>query len=112
MFDWIWFPAKDSSILENTALVVALARDIVFLVILVIMLIALLVVFAKIRQLLNTVQETATTVKETSESVQETVNTISEQVIEPAASNAGVMRGLGGLFGFLQGLRRRRRRGK
>ena len=109
MFDWIWLPAKDSSILENTALVVTLVRDFLFLVILVIVVIALLVVFAKIRQLLNTVQETANTVKETSESVQEAVNTVSEKMVEPTVSNAGVMRGIGGLFGFIQGMRRRRK---
>ena len=39
MFNWIWF--KEEAFLENTALVVALVRDVVFLIILVVALIAL-----------------------------------------------------------------------
>ena len=105
------FPDNNGAI-ANTAIVVGLMRDVVFLVLLTVALIALLVILAKIRQLLNTVQETANRVKETSESVQEAVNTISEQVVEPAASNAGVMRGIGGVFGFLTGMGRRRKRRK
>lgn len=110
MFDWIWFPAEGSSILENTALVIALVRDVVFLLLLVVALIAILVMLAMIRKLLKTVQETANTVKDTSESVQEAVNKISEQVVEPATSNADAMRGIGGIFGFITGMRGRKKR--
>ena len=73
------------------------------LALLTVALIALLVVFSKIRDLLNTVKETA-------ESVQDAVNTVSEKVVEPAASNAGAMRSIGGFFGFILGLRGRKRR--
>ncbi len=99
-------------IVEDVAIVVGLVRDVIFLLLLTAALIALLVMLGMIRKLLNAVQETANTVKETAESVQETVNTVSEKVVEPAASNAGAMRGLGGLFGFLMGMRRRRKREK
>ena len=97
---------------EDIAIVVGLVRDVLLLSLLTIALIALLIIAAKIRQLLNTVQETANTVKETADSVQETVNAVSEKVVEPAASNAGVMRGVGGVFGFLLGMGRRRKRQK
>lgn len=89
---------------------VGLVRDIVFLLLLTVALIVLLVLLAKIRQLLNTVQETANTVKETVDSVQDTVNTVSEKVVEPTTSNAGAMRRIGGFFGFLLGMVRRRKR--
>ena len=92
-------------IIDDIATVVGLVRDVVLLALLTVALIALLVVFSKIRDLLNTVKETA-------ESVQDAVNTVSEKVVEPAASNAGAMRGIGGFFGFILGLRGRKRRKK
>ena len=95
---------------EDIAIIVGLVRDILLLSLLTIALIALLIIAAKIRQLLNTVQETANTVKETVDSVQDTVNTVSEKVVEPASSNAGAMRRLGGFFGFILGMVRRRKR--
>ena len=97
------------NIVTDIATIVGLVRDVVLLSLLTIALIALLVIFTKIRQLLNTVQETANTVKETAESVQETVNTVSEKVVEPASSNAGAMRRLGGFFGLILGMVRRRK---
>ena len=90
-------------IVKDIATVVGLVRDVVLLTLLLVALIALLVIFTKIRELLNTVKDTA-------ESVQDAVNTISEKVVEPATSNAGTMRGLGGFFGFILGLRGRKRR--
>ena len=96
----------------DIATIVGLVRDVVLLALLTIALIALLVIFTKIRQLLITVQETANTVKETAESVQETVNTVSEKVVKPASSNAGAMRGIGGFFGFILGMVRRRKQEK
>ena len=94
---------SEPGIVTNIAIVVGLVRDLILLIILIVALIAILVVFNKIRELLNTVKETA-------ESVQEAVNTVSEKVVEPAASNAGAMRGIGGFFGFILGLRGRNRR--
>ena len=94
---------SEPGIVTNIAVVVGLVRDVVFLTLLIVALIALLVVFKKIRELLNTIKDTA-------ESVQEAVNTVSEKVVEPAASNAGAMRGIGGFFGFILGLRGRKRR--
>ena len=90
-------------IVKDIATVVGLVRDVVLLALLTVALIALLVVFSKIRYLLNTVKETA-------ESVQDAVNTVSEKVVEPAASNAGAMRGISGFLGFILGLRGRKRR--
>ncbi len=90
-------------IVEDIATVVGLVRDVVLLALLTVALIALIVVFSKIRDLLNTVKETA-------KSVQDAVNTVSEKVVEPAASNAGAMRGIGGFLGFILGLRGRKRR--
>ncbi len=97
------FFGGDSGLIDNIATVVGLARDVVLFLLLTVALIALLVIFNKIRELLNTVKDTA-------ESIQEAVNTVSEKVVEPAASNAGAMRGLGGFFGFILGLRGSKRR--
>ena len=99
------FFGTDTKLIEQIAIVVGLVRDILLLVLLAVALIALVVVFSKISQLLNTVKDTA-------ESVQEAVNTISEKVVEPTASNAGVMRGIGGFFGFILGMGRRRKQEK
>ena len=88
------------NIVSDIAIVVGLVRDVVFLLLLFVALIALLVIFNKMRGLVNKLNETA-------ETVQEAVQTVSEKVVEPAASNAGAMRGIGGLFGFLMGMRRR-----
>ena len=90
-------------IVNDIATIVGLVRDVVLLALLTIALIALLVVFGTVKKLLDTIQDTA-------ESVQDTVNTISEKVVEPAASNAGAMRGLGGFIGFILGLRGRKQR--
>lgn len=98
------------NVVTDIAIIVGLIRDVLLLSLLTIALIALLIIFSKIRQLLNTVQETANTVKETADSVQETVNAVSEKVVEPASSNAGAMRKLGGFFGFILGMVRRRKR--
>ncbi len=90
-------------IVNDIATIVGLVRDVVLLALLTIALIALLVVFTTVKQLLDTIKDTA-------ESVQDTVNTISEKVVEPATSNAGTMRGLGGFIGFILGLGGRKQR--
>ena len=89
-------------IVKDIAIIVGLARDVVLLVLLLVLLVAALAVAAKLREILNNVRETSDTVRET-------VNTVSEKVVEPAASNAGAMRGLGGFLGLLLGMRRKKR---
>ena len=89
----------------DIAAIVGLVRDVVLLVLLTVALVALLIVFGKLRQLLNTVKSTADT-------VQETVTMVSEKVVEPASSNMGTAKRLGGIAGFALGIFRKRKKDK
>ena len=89
--------------IADIATIVGLVRDVVLLIILTVALIALVMVFGKVRQLLSSAQATADVVRET-------VEKISERVVEPATSNVGAARRIGGIAGFLLGLMRRKRR--
>ena len=91
--------------ISDIAAIVGLVRDVVLLILLTVALVALIIVFSKIRQLLNTIKSTADT-------VQETVTMVSEKVAEPAASNVGTARRLGGVVGFALGMFRKRKKDK
>ncbi len=83
---------------NDIATVVGLIRDVVLLLLLTVALIALLVIFGAVKRLLDSAKATA-------ESVHDTVNTISEKVVDPVASNANAMRGVGGILGIIMGMR-------
>ena len=90
---------------SDIAAIVGLVRDVVLLVLLTVALIALIVVFSKARQILITIKSTVDT-------LQETVAMVSEKVVEPAASNMGTARRLGGVAGFALGMFRKRKKDK
>ena len=91
--------------ISDIAAIVGLVRDVVLLVLLTVALVALIIVFSKVRQLLITIKSTA-------ETVQETVTMVSEKVAEPAASNMGTARRIGGIAGFALGIFKRRKKDK
>ena len=91
--------------ISDIAAIVGLVRDVVLLVLLTVALIALIVVFSKARQILITIKSTVDT-------LQETVTMVSEKVVEPAASNMGTARRLGGVAGFALGMFRKRKKDK
>ena len=90
---------------SDIAAIVGLVRDVVLLVLLTVALVALIVVFSKARQILITIKSTVDT-------LQETVTMVSEKVVEPAASNMGTARRLGGVAGFALGMFRKRKKDK
>lgn len=81
---------------SDIAIVIALVRDIVFLLLLAVALTLMLVTLFAIKRLLNSVEDTA-------ETVQEAVKKISENLVEPAAADAGTARKVGKAAGFLWG---------
>ena len=84
---------------SDIAIVIALVRDIVFLLLLAVALTLMLVMLAMlvaVRRLLGSVEETA-------ETVQEAVKKVSENLVEPAAADAGTARKVGRAAGFLWG---------
>ena len=90
---------------SDIAAIVGLVRDVVLLVLLTVALVALIIVFSKARQILITLKSTVDT-------LQETVTMVSEKVVEPAASNMGTARRLGGVAGFALGMFRKRKKDK
>ena len=90
---------------SDIAAIVGLVRDVVLLVLLTVALVALIIVFSKARQILITLKSIVDT-------LQETVTMVSEKVVEPAASNMGTARRLGGVAGFALGMFRKRKKDK
>ena len=89
----VWF--------ANAAEIVAFARDVIFLIILIIALIATFVLFRKVSSLLESVKVMA-------KSAEELVATVSKGIAKPAASNSRAAFGLGKLVSFLWGLFKRK----
>ena len=81
---------------SDIAIVIALVRDIVFLLLLAVALTLMLIMLVAIKRLLGSVEDTA-------ETVQEAVKKISENLVEPAAADAGTARKVGKAAGFLWG---------
>ena len=90
---------------SDIAAIVGLVRDVVLLVLLTVALVALIIVFSKARQILIMIKSTVDT-------LQETVTMVSEKVVEPAASNMGTARRLGGVAGFALSMFRNRKKDK
>ena len=92
---------------SDIAIVIALVRDIVFLLLLAVALTLMLIMLFAIKRLLGSVEDTA-------ETVQEAVKKISENLVEPAAADAGTARNVGKAAGFLWGFfgGRRKKSGK
>ena len=81
---------------SDIAIVIALVRDIVFLLLLAVALTLMLILLFAVKRLLGSVGETA-------ETVQDAVKKVSENLVEPAAADAGTARKVGRAAGFLWG---------
>ena len=81
---------------SDIAIVIALVRDIVFLLLLAVALTLMLILLFAVKRLLGSVEETA-------ETVQGAVKKVSENLVEPAAADAGTARKVGRAAGFLWG---------
>ena len=78
----------------DTAEIIAMIRDIAFLVMLVITTLAVIIIYFKLSSVLNSA-------KRTLESVEGIVSTVSEKLVAPAAAGSGLAFGLGKLAAFL-----------
>jgi len=86
----------------NAAQIVAFARDIIFLLILLIGALTLLLLYRKVAQLLEIVKRTA-------KSTEDMVAMVSENIAKPATSGSGMISGIGKTAIFFLGLLRRKK---
>ncbi len=89
------------SVVEDVAVYVGLARDILLLLLL---LVTLLVVFFTYRKISRVFGSVNRIVRET----EEIVSSVSGKIVRPAAAGSGVAFGVGKIAAFLFGLRRRK----
>ena len=89
-------------LLEDIALYVGLARDILLLLLLLVTLLVVLFTYRKISRVFRAANRI---VKET----EEIVSAVSGKIVKPAASGSGVAFGVGKIAAFLYGLIRRKR---
>ena len=87
----------------DTAEIIAMARDIVFLALLLVLLLVALVLFLKVSSVMRSV-------KRTIRDAEEMVSTVSGSVVRPAAAGSGIAFGAGKILAFMFGLRRRRKK--
>lgn len=90
---------------SDVATIIAMARDIVFFLLLVVALLVILVLFRKVSALLDSV-------KRTIKGAEDVISTVSDKVVRPATAGSGVAFGVGKVGAFLLGLRRRGKGGK
>ena len=89
--------------ITDTAEIIAMVRDIVFLALLLVLLIVALVLFLKLSSMLNSV-------KRTIRDAEEMVSTVSGSVVRPAAAGSGIAFGAGKILAFMFGLGRKRKK--
>ena len=87
----------------DTAEIIAMARDIVFLLLLLVLLVVALVLFLKLSSMISSV-------KRTIRDAEEMVSTVSGSVVRPAAAGSGIAFGAGKVVAFLFGLGRRKKK--
>ena len=88
--------------MDDIQQIVAVARDIVFLVLVMVVLLMVLVLYRKVAGVLNSARRTL-------EDTEEIVSTVSTRLVGPAAAGSGVAFGVGKLASFLFGLNRKRK---
>ena len=92
--------------LTDAAEIIAVIRDIAFIVILLAMLVVLVVAVVLVRKVssvLNSAQRTA-------KGVEDMMSTVSGSVVRPAAAGSGVAFGAGKVLAFILGLSRRKKK--
>lgn len=90
---------------SNIATIIAMARDIVFFLLLAALLFMALFLFRKVSAMLNSA-------KRTIRDAENVISAVSDKVVGPATKGSGVAFGVGKVGAFLLGLRRRGKGGR
>lgn len=89
--------------LTDAAEIIAVIRDIAFIVLLLVTLVVAIVLVRKVSSVLNSAKRTA-------KGVEDMMSTVSGSVVKPAAAGSGVAFGAGKVLAFILGLGRRKKR--
>ncbi len=89
--------------ITDTAEIIAMIRDIVFLLLLLVVLVGALVLFLKVSAVMDSA-------KRTIRDAEEMVSTVSGSVVRPAAAGSGIAFGAGKVLAFMLGLGRRKKK--
>ncbi len=92
--------------MTDAAEIIAVIRDIAFIVLLLVMLVAVLVVVVLVRKVSSVVNSA----KRTAKGVEDMMSTVSGSVVTPAAAGSGVAVGAGKILAFILGLTRRKKK--
>ena len=89
--------------LTDTAEIIAVIRDIAFIVLLLVVAVVALVLVRKVSSVVNSAKRTA-------KGVEDMMSTVSGSVVKPAAAGSGVAFGAGKILAFILGFGRRRKK--
>ena len=87
-------------IVQDIAFYVGFVRDLLLLTILLVILLLVFSIYRKVTQALNSAGRIL-------DNTEEIVNTVSENIVGPASSGSGVAFGLGKVFAFLRGAKKK-----
>ena len=87
-------------IVQDIAFYVGFVRDLLVLSILLVILIVVFSIYRKVSQALNSAGRIL-------DNTEEIVNTVSENIVGPASAGSGVAFGLGKIFAFLRGTKKK-----
>ena len=89
--------------LTDAAEIIAVIRDIAFIVLLLVTLVVALVLVRKVSSVLNSAKRTA-------KGVEDMMSTVSGSLVKPATAGSGVAFGAGKILAFILGLSRRKKK--
>ena len=89
--------------LTDAAEIIAVIRDIAFIVLLLVTLVVAMVLVRKVSSVLNSAKRTA-------KGVEDMMSTVSGSVVKPAAAGSGVAFGAGKVLAFILGLGKRKKK--
>jgi hypothetical protein len=92
--------------LTDAAEIIAVIRDIAFIVLLLVMLVMMVVVLVLVRK----VSSVLNSAKRTAKGIEDMMSTVSGSVVKPAAAGSGVAFGAGKILAFILGLGRRKKK--
>ena len=88
---------------DDAAEIIAVIRDIAFIVLLLVTLLIAVVLVSKVSSVLNSAKRTA-------KGVEDMMSTVSGSVVKPAAAGSGIAFGAGKILAFILGLGRRKKK--
>ncbi len=88
---------------DDAAEIIAVIRDIAFIVLLLVTLVVAVVLVSKVSSVLNSAKRTA-------KGVEDMMSTVSGSVVKPAAAGSGIAFGAGKILAFIWGLGRRKKK--